>query len=74
MTLEDFKSTLKKTGFTKKTFSEEVGISLSTVNSWGSANKPPIPNWVEKYLHLHIANKDYKALKQVIKDSVCKDD
>jgi len=74
MNLEDFKLLLKRTGFSKKTFSEEVEISLSTVNGWGSANRPPVPSWVSKYLALYIENKNCKELKQLIKDSgICKE-
>lgn len=74
MNLEDFKSLLKKAGFSKKTFSQEVEISPSTVNSWGSANKPPVPTWVEKYLTLYIENKECKELKEIIRENVCKED
>ena len=69
MDLDTFKEMLKRAGFSKKSFSEEVEISLSTVNSWGSANKPPVPSWVSKYLALYIENKNCKELKQLIKDS-----
>ena len=70
--LDTFKMMLKKAGFSKKSFSEEVEISLSTVNSWGSANKPAVPSWVSKYLNLYIENKDCKELKEIIKENVCK--
>ena len=73
MNLDEFKQLLKKAGLTKKTFSDEVRISLSTVNSWGSANKPPVPFWVEKYLNLYIKNKDCEELKEIIKENVCKE-
>ena len=73
MNLDDFKQLLKKSGFSKKTFSEEVKISLSTVNSWGSSNKPPVPFWVERYLSLYIENKECKELKEIIRANVCKD-
>jgi len=72
LNLDEFKTLLKKAGFSKKTFSEEVEIALSTVNGWGSANKPAVPFWVEKYLTLYIENKECKELKQILKDSgVC---
>ena len=73
MNLDEFKQLLKKVGFSKKTFSEDIGISLSTVNSWGSANKPPVPFWVKKYLNLYIENKECKELKQMIRENVCKE-
>ena len=73
MELEQFKILLKKANFSKKTFSDDIKVSLSTVNSWGSANKPPVPYWVEKYLTLYIENKDCKELKEIIRDNVCKE-
>jgi len=73
LNLDEFKQLLKKVGFSKKTFSEDIGISLSTVNSWGSANKPPVPFWVKKYLNLYIENKECKELKQMIRENVCKE-
>ena len=73
MNLDKFKQLLKKAGFSKKTFSEDTQISLSTVNSWGSANKPPVPFWVEKYLTLCLESKDCKKLKEIIKENVCKE-
>ncbi|WP_457748482.1 XRE family transcriptional regulator [Sulfurimonas sp.] len=73
MNLDEFKSLLKKAGFSKKTFSEDVEIALSTVNGWGSSNKPPVPFWVEKYLNLYIENKDCKELKEIIRANVCKE-
>ena len=73
MNLDEFKALLKKAGFSKKTFSEDVGIALSTVNGWGSANKPPVPFWVEKYLNLYIENKECKELKEIIRENVCKE-
>jgi len=71
MNLEEFKTLLKKSGFSKKSFSEEVKISASTVNGWGSSNKPAVPFWVEKYLTLYIENKECKELKEIIKANVC---
>ena len=73
MNLDEFKALLKKAGFSKKTFSEDVEIALSTVNGWGSANKPPVPFWVEKYLNLYIENKECKELKEIIRENVCKE-
>jgi len=70
--LNIFKELLKKAGFNKKTFAEYVQISHSTVNNWGSANRPPVPEWVGIFLKQYIENKDCKDLKQMIKDSgVC---
>ena len=73
LNLDEFKTLLKKAGFSKKTFSEDVEIALSTVNGWGSANKPPVPFWVEKYLTLYIENKECKELKEIIRENVCKE-
>ena len=73
MNLDEFKTLLKKAGFSKKTFSEDVKIALSTVNGWGSANRPSVPYWVEKYLTLYIENKDCKELKEIIRANVCKE-
>ena len=60
MNLDEFKALLKKAEFSKKTFSEDVEIALSTVNGWGSTNKLPVPFWVKKYLNLYIENKECK--------------
>ncbi len=73
MNLDEFKQLLKKAGFSKKTFSEDTQIALSTVNGWGSANRPAVPYWVEKYLSLYIENKECKELKEIIRENVCKD-
>lgn len=72
MELDKFKLLLKEAGFNKKTFSEYVNMPHSTVNNWGSNNKPAVPDWVEKFLELYIKDKKCKELKQMIKDSgVC---
>jgi len=34
LNLDEFKALLKKAEFSKKTFSEDVEIALSTVNGW----------------------------------------
>lgn len=73
MESNQFKELLKKANFTKKSFASYVKIPHSTVNAWGSANKPPVPYWVESWLNLYIENKKCKELKQIIKDSVCED-
>ena len=69
MELVQFKELLNNAGFNKKTFAEYVKISHSTVNNWGSANRPPVHEWVVIFLNLHIENKNCKDLKQIIKDS-----
>lgn len=69
MDLENFKELLKEAGFNKKTFAEYVNIPHSTVNNWGSANRPPVPTWVEKFLNLYIKDKKCSQLKELIKDS-----
>ncbi len=72
MELDLFKKLLKDAGLNKRTFAEFVDIPHGTVNNWGSKDKPPVPNWVEKFLIMYIENKKCKDLKQMIKDSgVC---
>lgn len=68
MELDKFKELLKKAGFNKKTFAEYIQLSHSTVNNWGSANRPPVPEWVGIFLNLYIENKNCKELKQIIKE------
>lgn len=68
MQKDDFKILLKEAGFTKRTFSEYLGIKYQTVNSWGN-NKRGIPYWVESWLNLYIENKNCKELKEILKKS-----
>jgi DNA-binding transcriptional regulator YiaG len=67
--IEDFKQLLKEAGFNKKSFAEHINIPHGTINNWGSANKPPVPEWVEKYLQLYIKDKKCQELKDMIKNS-----
>lgn len=67
--LEKFKQLLKEADFNKKSFSEYVNIPHSTVNGWGSINKSPVPEWVEKFLNLYIKDKKCNQLKDLIKNS-----
>ena len=69
MELDLFKKMLKDAGFNKKTFAEYANIPHSTVNNWGSINKPNVPDWVEKFLILYIENIKCENLKQIIKDT-----
>ena len=73
MEYEHFKQTLKDNKLSLKAFSKLAGVKYDTCSKWGKDNRP-VSDWVESWLNLYIESKDYKALKQVIKDSVCKDD
>ena len=58
---------MKIKGYTAKGFSEEVGISISTVWNWKE-----MPGWVKAYLKLRQENDDLRdqvrALKLVLKE------
>jgi len=69
---EQFKEMMKSAGLTKKSFSEILGTSYNAVNGWGTNNRG-YPYWVESWLNLYIDNKECKELKQLLKDTVCKD-
>ena len=69
MDLETFKQLLKEANLNKKSFAEYVNIPYPTVNNWGSSNRPPVPDWVEKFLQLYIKDKKCSQLKDLIKDS-----
>jgi len=72
MDSENFKGLLKKAGLTKRTFSEILGTSYNAVNGWGT-NGRGYPYWVESWLNLYIENKECKELKEIIRESVCKE-
>ena len=63
---------MKKAVLNKKEFSELVGTTHNAVNGWGTNNRG-YPYWVESWLKLYIDNKECKELKQLLKDTVCKD-
>jgi hypothetical protein len=71
MNKENFKLLLKKAGFSKRTFSEHLGVKYQSVNSWGN-NGRGIPYWVESWLNLYIENKNCNELKELLRKSgVC---
>ena len=72
MTTETFKELMNNAGLSKKAFSEILGTSYNAVNGWGTNNRG-YPYWVESWLTLYIDNKECKELKQLLKDTVCKD-
>ena len=67
-----FNKLLKKSDLTKKEFSEILGVSYNTINGWGSPQN--VPYWVESWLTLYIDNKECRELKQLLKETVCKED
>jgi len=66
-----FNELLKLSGLSKKEFSEMLGVSYGTVNSWGSPQN--VPYWVESWLTIYIENKECRELKQLLQNTVCKD-
>jgi len=73
VTNDEFKELLKQAGLTKKSFSELLGTSYHAVNGWGTNNRG-YPYWVESWLNLYIENKECRELKQLLKDTVCRND
>ncbi len=63
-----FKDLLKKANFSKKSFSQYLGLKYQSVNSWGS-NGRSIPYWVQSWLELYIENNKYKEMKDILKNS-----
>lgn len=66
-----FNKLLKNSGLNKKEFSELTGLHYGSVANWGGKDKP-VPSWVESWLNMYIENKECKALKQLLEDTVCK--
>ena len=73
MEYEVFKQALKDQGLTLKAFSELSGVQYSTCAKWGKSNRP-VSDWVDSWLDLYIENKECKELKQLLKDTVCKNE
>ena len=71
MNNEIFEELLKSAKLSKKDFSALVEMNYNSVTNWNKSNK--IPQWVKSWLELYIDNKECKELKQVLKDTVCKD-
>jgi len=72
MEYDVFKQTLKDNGLTLKAFAELAGVKYDTCAKWGKDNRP-VSDWVESWLSLYIDNKECKELKQLLKDTVCKE-
>ena len=70
MSNEELKELLKKAGLSKKAFSEILGTSNQALNNWATRG---VPYWVESWLNLYIENKECKELKEIIRESVCKE-
>lgn len=68
-----FKQRLKENGLTLKYFSELSGVKYDTCSKWGKDGRP-VSDWVESWINLYIENKECKKLKQLLKDTVCKDE
>ena len=68
MTNEEFEATLKKVELTKKEFAALVEMSYGGVVNWGRAQQS-VPNWVDSWLELYIANRKFENLKRSIKES-----
>jgi len=67
-----FNNLLRSAGLNKKVFSELTGLHYGSVANWGGRDKP-MPPWVESWLTLYIDNQECKALKKLLKDTVCKE-
>ena len=72
MDYDVFKQTLKDNSLSLKAFSELSGVQYSTCAKWGKDNRP-VSDWVQSWLELYIDNKECKELKQLLKDTVCKE-
>ena len=59
LTYEKFKEILKEKNLTIKKFSELVGISYKTCNSWSKPKAKP-SDWVESWLRLYEENEKLK--------------
>ena len=73
MEYDTFKQTLKDNGLTLKAFSELSGVKYDTCSKWGKDGRP-VSDWVESWLTIYIENKECRELKQMLKDTVCKDE
>jgi predicted transcriptional regulator len=72
MEYDTFKQTLKENGLTLKAFSELAGVKYDTCSKWGKDGRP-VSDWVASWLKIYIENKECRELKQILKDTVCKE-
>ena len=72
MNYDLFKEILKNNGLTLKAFSELSGVQYKTCSKWGKDNRP-VDDWVESWLSIYVDNKEYTALKQFLRDAICKE-
>ena len=72
MDKEYFNELLSNAKLTKKEFAGLVGTSQGSMTNWGTSGRG-VPYWVESWLTLYIDNKECKELKQLLRDTVCKD-
>lgn len=66
MDLQEFKRRLSELGLSKKAFAEELGLSYTTVNAWGSTQE--IPKYVEIVLKKWAKAKKYDKIKELLKE------
>ena len=64
MEKEKFNSLLKKASLSKKEFANIIGISIGSLNNWGSTQN--IPYWVESWLENYIKAKDMDKIIEAI--------
>ena len=72
MNNELFEELLKNAKLSKKEFANLVEMNYNSVTNWNKSNK--IPQWVHSWLDLYIENKECKELKQLLKETVCKNE
>jgi len=70
MDKEELKELLKKANLSKKEFASIIGISVGSLNNWGSTQN--IPYWVKSWLENYIMKQKHEQMLEIMKDSgVC---
>ncbi|QDF28970.1 helix-turn-helix domain-containing protein [Halarcobacter anaerophilus] len=68
MEKEEFNELLKKASLSKKEFASIIGISVGSLNNWGSSQG--IPYWVESWLNNYIKAKDMDKVVEAVKPHI----
>lgn len=70
MDKEELKQLLKQANLTKKEFASIIGISVGSLNNWGSTQN--VPYWVKSWLENYIEKQKHQKMIEILKESgVC---
>jgi hypothetical protein len=66
MTLDEFRSHLKRHNFNLREFSAFINMEYSTVSKWGRTN--PVPPWITKFFDIYDELQALKETKSSLKN------